>query len=106
MRIYTEKKIVFFPKEFSIQSDFIFFPHNKRVVKHIYITRVYKYTIIQSKYVVTTRIDYRYRFNIKTQKTTKFYTHIYMYIYIYARSTPSIHVIFIEARPENKSHAK
>ena len=32
----------------------------------------------------------------KTRKTTKFY--IYM-----QRSTPSIHVIFIEARPENES---
>lgn len=36
----------------------------------------------------------------KTRKTTKFYIYIYIYM---QRSTPSIHVIFIEARPENES---
>lgn len=36
----------------------------------------------------------------KTRKTTKFYIYIYIYM---QRSTPSIHDIFIEARPENES---
>lgn len=40
----------------------------------------------------------------KPRKTTKFYIYIYIYM---QRSTPSIHVIFIEARPEKRfSHAK
>lgn len=43
-----------------------------------------------------------------TSKTRKNYKVLYIYLYIYMqRSTPSIHVIFIEARPENEiSHAK
>lgn len=54
---------------------------------HIYITEVYKCTIVQSKVCSTTRVHYRYRLDIKTRKYYKFfyickvYTKYTLYIY-------------------------
>lgn len=46
----------------------------------------------------TTRIHYRYRFNIKNQKNYKV-LYIYLYIYI-CKGLHQVYTLYIEARPE------
>lgn len=61
---------------------------------HIYITEVYKCTIVQSKVCFTTRVHYRYRLTTKQENTTNFYIYICKVytkytLYIYRSKTKS-----------------
>lgn len=83
-------------------SFFSFFPsHTKKGGKallHYKGLQMYNYTVRSMWSLLGYIIDTDS--TSKTRKTTKFYIYIYIYM---QRSTPSIHVIFIEARPENES---
>lgn len=97
VRIYTEMHrflrcfFSFFCVNFSFSS------HTKKGGKallHYKGLQMYNYTVRRWPllgYIIDTDST------SKTRKTTKFYIYIYIYM---QRSTPSIHVIFIEARPE------
>lgn len=92
----------FFPKIFfSRVSFFLFSSHTKKGGKallHYKGLQMYNYTVRSMWSLLGYIIDTDS--TSKTRKTTKFYIYIYIYM---QRSTPSIHVIFIEARPENES---
>lgn len=105
VRIYTEMHRFFFPKSFFLFFFFkgeIFFlsfsSHTKKGGKallHYKGLQMYNYTVRSMWSLLGYIIDTDS--TSKTRKTTKFYIYIYIYM---QRSTPSIHDIFIEARPE------
>lgn len=79
---------------------FVFFFIPKRVVQlipsspHLHYRRFTNVQLYNQKYVFTTRVHYSYRLNIK-----KNYKCNFIYIYM-QKSTPSIHYLFIQARPQ------
>lgn len=84
-----------------MSSFFFFSSHTKKGGKallHYKGLQMYNYTVRSMWSLLGYIIDTDS--TSKTRKTTKFYIYIYIYM---QRSTPSIHVIFIEARPENES---
>lgn len=99
VRIYTEMHSCFFFLGFFFQRDFFFFSsHTKKGGKallHYKGLQMYNYTVRSMWSLLGYIIDTDS--TSKPRKTTKFYIYIYIYM---QRSTPSIHVIFIEARPE------
>lgn len=102
MRIYTEMHRVFFLRFLFLSELFyLFSSHTKKGGKallHYKGLQMYNYTVRSMWSLLGYIIDTDS--TSKTRKTTKFYIYIYIYM---QRSTPSIHVIFIEARPENES---
>lgn len=83
---------------FKVRFFFSFSSHTKKGGKallHYKGLQMYNYTVRSMWSLLGYIIDTDS--TSKTRKTTKFYIYIYIYM---QRSTPSIHDIFIEARPE------
>lgn len=95
---YTLKCTVFFFARIFFRDFFFFSSHTKKGGKallHYKGLQMYNYTVRSMWSLLGYIIDTDS--TSKPRKTTKFYIYIYIYM---QRSTPSIHVIFIEARPE------
>lgn len=98
VRIYTEMHRGFFLRFFSV-SFFLLIPKKGgKALLHYKGLQMYNYTVRSMWSLLGYIIDTDS--TSKNRKTTKFYIYIYIYM---QRSTPSIHVIFIQARPENES---